>query len=105
KDAVLPVTIVQRGLADGMIERLWSATEDVFFVRGLDAEGNVVVNAYDWIFPVEEGQTETVNIPLGGSPSNDQEVMNFFPTSAVDEVVTWELAAFQPVMLADQTAD
>ncbi len=101
KDAVLPGTIVQRGLADGTIERLWSATEDIFFVRGLDAEGNVVVNVYAWILPVEEGQTETLNIPLGGGPSNDQEVMNFFPTSAVDEAVTWELAAFQPVMLED----
>ena len=102
--AVLPVTVKHRGLAKGMLERLWSATEDVFFVRGLDAEGNVVVNAYDWIFPIEEGQTETVNIPLGGGPSNDQKVMNFYPTSALDEVVSWELAAFQPVMLEDAAA-
>lgn len=99
-DAVLPVTVVQRGVAKGMMERLWSATQDVFFVRGLDADGNIVINAYDWIFPIDEG-THTFALPLGGGPSND-EVMNAHPTSAIDEVVSWELAAFQPVLLEDE---
>jgi len=101
KDAVLPVTVVQRGPADGMMERLWSATQDVFFVRGLDADGNYIVNVYDWIFPVETGKTETIRLPLGGGPSNG-EVMNFHATSAIDKVVTWELAAFQPVLFEDE---
>lgn len=100
--AVLPVTVVQRGVAKGMMERLWSATQDVFFVRGLDAEGNIVINSYQWIFPVDEG-THTFTLPLGGGPTND-EVMNAHPTSAIGTVVSWELAAFQPVLLEDEAA-
>lgn len=103
KDAILPVTINQRGVADGMIPRLWSATQDVLFVNGLDADGNVAVSVNQWIFPVEDGTTETIELPLGGGPSSD-EVMTDHPTDALERVVAWELAAYQPVLFEDEAS-
>ena len=100
KDAILPVTINQRGVADGMIPRLWSATQDVLFVNGLDADGNVAVSLYQWIFPVEDGTTETIELPLGGGPSSDKRKTDQ-PTDALERVVAWELAAYQPLLFED----
>ena len=98
-ETVLPVTITINGVADGQPERAASSPDDILFVNGLDAQGNVVAATSIKIEPViESGETRVINMPLGGGTSSGTRmVLN--PVSDFLKAVSFEVVEFKPTAI------
>ena len=90
--AVIPVVVTTKGVSAGMPERLITASEDNYWLLGLDAQGNVITVARNTQDALKVPGETTIWFALagGGASGYARELM---PMSTYDSVATWKLVA------------
>lgn len=96
-DTVLPVTIVKRGMKDGVPKAFGITATDFIYVVGHDASGKTVATFYaaDAKF-VYSGETGTHNIPatFAGTPNGGG--MAFQGLAALEDIAEYKVVTYQP---------
>ena len=94
--ATLPLTITNKGVTDGQPDRALSSDEDYLMVNAVDAAGDVVASLRVALDPViEEGETRTIGLPLGGGYSS-QVAVNRNSTNDFLGAVAFEVVDYVP---------